>query len=91
MERNLESLNSLNPGGLDGLAFVHSSCHEPLGLELGKTLRAETTDEEVKKRDKEEQHTSKYEKVGGPRSEKAFWQDLTATGGDVEVDEEGVR
>jgi len=30
-------------------------------------------------------------KVGGPKSENAFWQDLTATGGDVEVDEEGGR
>ena len=43
------------------------------------------------KRDRKEQHDSKCKKVWGPRSEKAFWQDLTATGGDVEVDEEGGR
>jgi hypothetical protein len=46
---------------------------------------------EGEKRDREEQHDNKYEKVGGPRSEKAFWRDLAATGGDVEVDEEGGR
>jgi len=44
MERYLENPNSLDPGGLVGFVFVHSGCHEPLGLELGKTLRAETTE-----------------------------------------------
>jgi len=43
MERYLENLDSLDPEGLAGLVFLHSGCHEPLGLELGKTLRAETT------------------------------------------------
>ena len=45
-----------------------------------------------KKRDNGEQHENNCGKVGGPGSKNAFWQDLTATGGDVEVDEEeGVR
>jgi hypothetical protein len=44
-----------------------------------------------KKRDKGEQHEKKYEKVGGQKSANAFWQDLTATGGDVEVEGEGGR
>jgi len=90
MERYPENPSSLNLEGLDGLVFVHSGCHEPLGLELGRTLRAETT-EGGAKRETEEKHENKCERVGRPKSENTFWQDLTATGGDVEVDEEGGR
>ena len=43
MGRYLENPDSLNPEELAGLVFAHSGCHEPLGQELGKTLRAETT------------------------------------------------
>jgi len=91
MERNPESPGPLVPEGLAGFVFVQSDRHEPLGLELGKPLLTETTEGGGEKRDKEEQHDNKCGKVGRPKSENAFWQDLTATGGDVEVDEEGGR
>ena len=49
MERYLENPDSPDPEGLAGFVFVHSGCHEPLGLELEKTLRAETTEGEAKR------------------------------------------
>ena len=91
MERYPGNPGPLVPERLAGFVFVHSARHEPLGLELGKPLRTETTEGGGRERDKEEQHDNKYEEVGRPKSEDAFWQDLTATGGDVEVDEEGGR
>jgi hypothetical protein len=91
MERYPENPGSLDPEGLAGLVFVHSGCREPLGLEPGKTLRAETTEGGVKRETGKSNTTTNTKKVGGPRSENAFWQDVTATGGDVEVDEEGGR
>ena len=36
MEHYLENPDSLDLEGLAGFVFVHSSCHEPLGLELEK-------------------------------------------------------
>ena len=90
MECYPENPGSLDPEGLAGLVFVHSGCHEPLGLEPGKTLRAETTEGGAKRETGKSNTTTNTKKVG-PRSENAFWQDVTATGGDVEVDEEGGR
>lgn len=89
MERYLENQNSLDPEGLAGSVFVHSDCHEPLGLELGKTLRAETTGGGAKRETGKNSTITNTKRVGRPKSENVFWQDLTATGGDVEVDEEG--
>jgi hypothetical protein len=49
MEHYLGNLNPLNPEELAGLVSVHPGYLEPLGLESGKTLRAETTDEGAKR------------------------------------------
>ena len=91
MECHPENPDSLVPKGLAGLVFVHSDRHEPLGLELGKTLRTETTERGSKRETRKSSTTTNTKNVGRPKSENAFWQDLTATGGDVEVDEEGGR
>lgn len=93
MEHYLENPSSLNPGGLAGAVFVYSGRHEPLRLELGKTLRAETTEGGAKRKTGESSTTTRTKRVGRPKSKNAFWWGLTATGGDVEVDEreEGVQ
>ena len=62
-----------------------------LGWNWGSHYERRRRREGEKVRDKEEQHDNECGKVGTPKSENAFWQDLTATGGDVEVDEEGGR
>lgn len=49
MECHLHDPDCLVPKGLAGLVFVHSDCHEPLGLELGKTLRTETIERGLRK------------------------------------------
>ena len=87
MEHYLENPSSLNPEELAGAVFVYSGRHEPLRLELGKTLRAETTEGGAKRETGKNSTTTNTKKAGRPKSKNAFWRDLTATGGDVEVDE----
>jgi len=49
MNRYPENLGALVPEESAGFVFVHSGRHEPLGLELGKPLRTETTEGGVKR------------------------------------------
>ena len=62
MECYPENPDSLIPEGLAGPVFAHSGRHEPLGLELGRTLRTETTEGGAKRETRKSSTTTNTKK-----------------------------